>query len=85
MWRYMVSIQASDHVGQSWLTCFGEAGETLFEGLKAPELKRLETEDPKLYDKKCMVRGERGEYGGPKAVQRGVYGEGGRDGGGQRA
>ena len=47
---YLVS-QASDHTGQSWLTCFGEAGETLFNGLKAPELKRLEIDEPKLYDK----------------------------------
>ena len=45
--------QASDHTGQSWLTCFGEAGETLFNGIKAPELKELEINDPKAYDKCC--------------------------------
>jgi hypothetical protein len=37
------------------LTCFGEAGEALFDGIKAPELKRLEIEEPKLYEKRTQV------------------------------
>ena len=48
--------QASDHTGQSWLTCFGEAGEVLFDGIKAPELKRLEIEEPKAYEKITQVQ-----------------------------
>ena len=55
---HLVSLpsQASDHTGQSWLTCFGESGETLFGGLKAPELKRLEIEEPKAYEKITQVQ-----------------------------
>ncbi|GAX74873.1 hypothetical protein CEUSTIGMA_g2319.t1 [Chlamydomonas eustigma] len=54
VWRYIVSIQASDHTAQSWLTCFGDAGELLMNGVKAPELKQMEMENLQEYEKMMM-------------------------------
>lgn len=47
-WRYMLSLQVSDHTGQEWLTAFQEAGEEIM-GMSASDLKALE-DDAKAYD-----------------------------------
>eukprot|EP00884_Botryococcus_braunii_P015981 jgi/Botrbrau1/3066/Bobra.0070s0059.1 len=41
VWRYMLSIQITDHTGTEWFTAFQEAGETLL-GVPAGRLKELE-------------------------------------------
>jgi len=48
-YRYIMSVNVSDHTGQIWLSCFDEAGE-LFMGVKANDLMALrdEGEDTKV-------------------------------------
>eukprot|EP00955_Chlamydomonas_euryale_P070663 360820-Chlamydomonas_euryale.AAC.3 len=39
----------SDHTGTQWVTSFGDTGEAIFGGLKAPEIKALQFDDEAAY------------------------------------
>ena len=43
-YRYIMSVNVSDHTGQMWLSCFDEVGQTIM-GMSANELTRLKEED----------------------------------------
>jgi hypothetical protein len=61
-WKYLVQIQASDHTAMHWLTCIGDGGDIMFEGLKASELKNLELNNEKEFEKKIWVGGWVGRW-----------------------
>jgi len=42
-WRYILSVTANDHTGNSWLTLFNESGTELLNGCTAAQLKEMET------------------------------------------
>jgi replication factor A1 len=44
-YRYIMSIDISDHTGHMWLSCFDESGRTIM-GKSADELMDLQTADP---------------------------------------
>lgn len=43
-YRYILSLNACDHTGQIWLSCFDEAGQMIF-GMTADELMKIKEED----------------------------------------
>lgn len=47
-YRYIMSINVSDHTGQIWLSCFNETGQQLL-GMSANDLMALKDEDDKAY------------------------------------
>jgi len=53
--RYMISLQVSDNVSQSWVTLFNEAG-VEFYGMSASDLKKKCAEDATFLGKKNQLR-----------------------------
>jgi len=45
-YRYIMSVNVSDHTGQLWLSCFDESGRTLM-GMSADQLMELKENDEK--------------------------------------
>jgi replication factor A1 len=42
-WRYILSVTANDHTGNSWLTLFNESAIELLNGTTAAQLKEMES------------------------------------------
>lgn len=49
-WRYIASVNVSDHTGQLWLSCFDEVGRMVM-GMSADELMDLKENDEKVAQK----------------------------------
>ena len=50
-WRYVLSVNVSDHTGQIWLSTFDEVGRSLI-GIPANELTELKENDEKVFTEK---------------------------------
>lgn len=56
LWRYLLSVTMTDHTANTWVSVFGEQGESIF-GMTAPQYHESEAMDPEFYNKHALVRG----------------------------
>ncbi|GLI66607.1 hypothetical protein VaNZ11_010528 [Volvox africanus] len=50
-WRYLVAMSACDHTARQFLTAFGDAGDAIFGGKTAGEVRQLEAENSPEFDR----------------------------------
>lgn len=53
IYRYVMSVNVSDHTGQMWISCFDEAGR-LITGTSADDLMGLKNDDEKAFSEKMV-------------------------------